>query len=400
MEQNKLNRTFIFSVLGLILIFSASASPIPTYARLQKALNITTNTISMTAVCYFVGCILALLVFSRVSDYIGRKKVSIATLILSILGLILLMNTNNGSTLLVARAVQGFSCGLGSSTLSVLIIESGINKNSNLVSAITGSAVLLGLALGGLLSGIIGQFLPNIKNLTYLIILIALVITSLGLFTSIETTNLKDGVLNSLRPKLDLPKGIVQTLIPAAGCFIATWAFGGYFQAFSATVSENIFKINSPLVAAIILVAYMAPNFIGSNISNKFSARRGQLIGILGFMISIIAMGLGIIMHNFIFYIVVVIAASIMQGIAYTSAMNNLLSKTIKEKSTGLLSVIYILSYMGAGIPSFIAGKLSGTFNFSQITLGYIIFANVVGLIVIISLYFSHSNTKEMNKNS
>ena len=350
----------------------------------------------MTAVCYFAGCIVALLVFSRLSDLIGRKKIGITTIILSMVGLILLINTHNGVTLLLARTVQGFSCGLGSSTLLVLIIESGINKNENLVSAIAGSAVLFGLAFGGFLSGTVAQFFSNNSNLTYILILLFLVIDLLGLLSGIETTDLQKGVWKSLRPKLTLPNEVRAIFIPAAGCFIATWAFGGYFQAFSATVSKTIFNMNSPFMAAIILVSYMAPNFIGSNISNRFDSKKGQLFGIVGFMLSIIMMGIGIIYHNFIFYIIFVITASVMQGIAYSSAMNGLLNKVIKTESTGLLSIIYMVSYIGAGLPSFLSGKLSGIFNFYQITFGYVIFAVVIGIIVVINLLYL-KQTKEID---
>lgn len=210
MDTKKLNRTFFFATFGLILIFTASASPIPTYVRLQERLHITTNTISMTAVCYFAGCIVALLVFSRLSDFIGRKKIGITTIILSMVGLILLINTHNGVTLLLARTVQGFSCGLGSSTLSVLIIESGINKNENLVSAIAGSAVLLGLAFGGFLSGTVAQFFSNSSNLTYILILLLLVVDLLGLLSGIETTDLQKGVWKSLRRAVLLQPGLLE----------------------------------------------------------------------------------------------------------------------------------------------------------------------------------------------
>jgi Na+/melibiose symporter and related transporters len=164
----------------------------------------------MTAVCYFAGCIVALLVFSRLSDFIGRKKIGITTIILSMVGLILLINTHNGVTLLLARTVQGFSCGLGSSTLSVLIIESGINKNENLVSAIAGSAVLLGLAFGGFLSGTVAQFFSNSSNLTYILILLLLVVDLLGLLSGIETTDLQKGVWKSLRRAVLLQPGLLE----------------------------------------------------------------------------------------------------------------------------------------------------------------------------------------------
>lgn len=385
-EKIKLNITFIFATIGLILVFAASASPIPTYSRLQNKFHISTGTISMTAVSYFIGCILALLVFSRLSDFIGIKKVAIGTLILSFLGLMLLMNTKNGNTLLIARSIQGLSCGLGSSTLSVLIIESGLDKNDNLVSAITGSSVLMGLAIGGLMAGVFAQVLPNNSNLTYILLAILMIITMVGLLFGVETTELKNGVLKSLKPQINLPTKTFGIIVPAAGCFIVTWAFGGYFQAFSAIISKSIFKLDSPLMAAIILVSYMAPNVIGSNISNKFDARKGQSIGIAGFVIAICLMYLSINLNNLIFYLASVIIAGIMQGVAYSSALNALLRKVVKSESAGLLSVVYIISYVGAGLPSFIAGRLSNRFNFYQITFGYVLFIIIIGLVVLFNL--------------
>lgn len=386
MTKRKLDITFIFATLGLILIFAASASPIPTYVRMQEQFNISTSTISMTAVSYFVGCILALLVFSRISDFVGRKKVAVFTLLLSLTGLLLLINTRNGNMLLIARAIQGFSCGIGSSTLSVLIIESGSNKNENLVASITGSAVLLGLAIGGLMAGIVAQVLPDSRNLTYFILGTFLVITTIGMLFGVETTELKKGALKSLKPQINLPKNTFSIIIPAAGCFIATWSFGGYFQAFSATISKSVFNLDSPLIAAIILVSYMAPNIIGSNLSNRFKTEKGQLIGIVGFVLAICLMYVGIELGNMIFYLAFVILAGTMQGVAYSSSLNALLKRVIKSESTGLLSIVYMISYAGAGLPSFIAGKVSHTFNFYQITLGYVILVILVGIVVVLSL--------------
>lgn len=50
-----------------------------------------------------------------------------------------------------------------------------------------------------------------------------------------------------------------------------------------------------------------------------------------------------------------------------------LLKRVIKSESTGLLSIVYIITYAGVSLPNFIAGKVSYTFNFYQITLGYVI---------------------------
>ncbi|ALO03838.1 hypothetical protein ASU28_05475 [Lactiplantibacillus paraplantarum] len=386
MKSNSLKTTFTFASLSLIFIFAASASPIPTYVQLQDRFKISNGTISMTAVCYFLGSIIALVIFSRLSDYIGRKFVAIITVMLSLVGLGLLATLNNGSMLLLARFIQGLSCGLGSSTLSILIIESGRDYSSGFVSAVAGSAILLGLAVGGLLSGLVAEVEPNFQSLTYYILMVVLVLMLLGLMHSAETVTTRHGAVKSLKPQLNLPDSIKKLIVPATGCFVATWALGGYFQAFSATVSKMVFNLNSPLVAAIVLVAYMAPNMFGSRISSSFSMVTGQLFGMSTFVLSALLMGVGILLKSFSLFLVMVIIASIMQGISYTTSMNGLLKPVLQTESTGVISVIYIISYAGAGIPSFVAGQLSRYLNFYQVTFAYIIFVSLVGVFVILNV--------------
>lgn len=375
MKSNSLKTTFTFASLSLIFIFAASASPIPTYVQLQDRFKISNGTISMTAVCYFLGSIIALVIFSRLSDYIGRKFVAIITVMLSLVGLGLLATLNNGSMLLLARFIQGLSCGLGSSTLSILIIESGRDYSSGFVSAVA-----------GLLSGLVAEVEPNFQSLTYYILMVVLVLMLLGLMHSAETVTTRHGAVKSLKPQLNLPDSIKKLIVPATGCFVATWALGGYFQAFSATVSKTVFNLNSPLVAAIVLVAYMAPNMFGSRISSGFSMFTGQLFGMSTFVLSALLMGVGILLKSFSLFLVMVIIASIMQGISYTTSMNGLLKPVLQTESTGVISVIYIISYAGAGIPSFVAGQLSRYLNFYQVTFAYIIFVSLVGVFVILNV--------------
>ncbi len=53
-----------------------------------------------------------------------------------------------------------------------------------------------------------------------------------------------------------------------------------------------------------------------------------------------------------------------MQGIAYASAMNALSKRVMESKNTSILSLIYIISSTGAGIPSLIAGQASKHISF------------------------------------
>ena len=77
---------FIGSIISLIMLFAASAAPIPLYAHYADTLNLTKGDLSLTAVMYFIGTVTALIFCARISNYCGRKIAVYIVLFLGIIG--------------------------------------------------------------------------------------------------------------------------------------------------------------------------------------------------------------------------------------------------------------------------------------------------------------------------
>ena len=77
---------FVASIVVMIVVYAASSAPIPLYSNYQSILAITKASLSLTAVTYFLGTVISLLFFGRLSNYIGRRKTIIITIITSIAG--------------------------------------------------------------------------------------------------------------------------------------------------------------------------------------------------------------------------------------------------------------------------------------------------------------------------
>lgn len=383
----KYQLTFIFSSLGLAELFAASATPIPLYSLYTKSIGLAKSTISLTAVFYFVGCIFALLFLTRLSSRVGRKTMAFSALLLGIIGLILLIFVQNGNMIVLARLFQGLSCGLASNVFSQMIAESGEGRvNLSLIGLVLSSAIFVGLAFGGLLSGILVQVNPHAASIVYWLLLILLLISTLGIYCGAETNPEKSAQFwFLLLPKVQVPQN-KKFLLTSSLIFAGSWAMGGYFQAYSSTIASSIFHVSSPLLAAIFLISYMLPNALGSSLSERFSRRQAQIIGLIAYILAVGLFVLSLATHLLILTIVGILLAGIFQGMAYRPAMQNLLeSATIKE-NTGTLSYIYILSYAGAGIPSFISGRLSGSLNFLHLTLTYWLLIAVLGFAALLTL--------------
>ena len=383
---NRQSLSFYIASLALITLFAASSSPIPLYSIYQQRIDLSTGTISLTAGLYFIGCILSLLVLSKLANSFGRKKISLVALLLGIAGLLLLLGVQSPTILLLARFFQGLSCGLGSSVLSTYIHENGQEKHPILTKAMMGAAVFVGLALGSVLSGSIVKMNPNSIEWPYLILLSVLLFCLIGLSLGTATKTRATFEWQQLFPTIHIERK-AKALFPIAVCiFGGTWVMGGYFQAFSSTITRTVFQLDNPLVSALILSAFMVPNFIGATISNRFSTIAAKKYGLFLFTICIVLMYWTTEFRNLGIYLVLEVMAGVFQGICSTVTMQELIQSTTEAKRTELLSAIYLVSYGSAAIPNLLVSQFSSDLSFQEITLGYLFIVIAMFLLMMILL--------------
>lgn len=82
-------------------------------------------------------------------------------------------------------------------------------------------------------------------------------------------------------------------------------------------------------------------------------------------------------------FLVASAVAGFAQGAAFAGSMRALLATAGPLERAGLLSAIYLMSYSGAAVPNFIAGRLSDHMSLFHIALGYGALAAVACLITV-----------------
>lgn len=265
----------IGGTLSFFCIYVAAAAPIPLYVFYQQNIGITNTYLSITAAIYFIGTVSALLIFPRVSNYLGRRLVILIIILLSITGCIIFINLQNILMFMIGRFIQGISCGMASSTVAAYIMDISSGELLNVGTIITGNAPMLGLAVGAMGSGILKQYEVGTIATIFQIIIISLLISSVLIIIGKETVEKSKGVLYSLIPQIKIPENIRSFLPAASTVFIGTWAIGGFYQAFSASIAlEQFGTVNTVIAAAI-------PNFTAGYLSkflNLFQISIGYTI--------------------------------------------------------------------------------------------------------------------------
>ena len=376
---------FFGSSLSLMVLFAASAAPIPLYAHYASMMGLTKGELSMTAVMYFIGTVIALVFCARISNYCGRKISIYLVLILGIMGCLSFIFINSTEFLLLGRLVQGLACGLASNCVIAFAIDNEPAKLKGIATSIGIAGPNLGLAVGAVGSGVIAKFSDNVLHFIFVLLIGALILCAVFIVLSRETMPPKPGILKSFIPQIKAPRNIQKLLLPAGATFAAGWSVGGFYQSYSASIATQIFGLHDTFIASLIFISFIAPIALGAALVRTVKPFKAQRYGTFGFVVSMILLYLCLFSDNIILYIIVNIFAGTFEGIMFTGSMKGIMDITSFKDRAGVLSLIYIIAYGGAAVPNLIVSRIAYLFDLTQLTLFYVLLSIVCCFVMIIS---------------
>ena len=161
-------------------------------------------------------------------------------------------------------------------------------------------------------------------------------------------------------------------LVPvAAAVFLATWATGWFYQALVPALVEDQLHTASPFTIGLVFASYMASSALDAPLGGRFTPATAQRIGMLAFLVAMAGIIAAVTSGRLPLFIASTVLAGASQGVAISATVRGLLFGSTLAVRAPIFSVIYLLSYSGAALPSLIAGALSGSVSLPTIALGY-----------------------------
>ncbi|MCP2132863.1 MFS transporter [Bradyrhizobium ottawaense] len=387
-----LRLAFVSAVVSLVVSFAAAAAPIPLYNIYRAEDGFTNVGISIAVVAYAIGTIAALLGLGRLSNHLGRRLTAIISLSLVLLGCVLLLNVHGIATLLVGRLLVGLGTGSASSSLTSYIVDAAPSRPEWLAPVASSQGPMLGLTVGVIASGALVQFGPWPRDLIYLVCIGFLLLSAALIAISPETATPTPGAWRSLLPRVSVPARVRHLLPVAAAVFLATWATGGFYQAFVPALVEDQLHTHSPLILGLVFAAYMTLSVLGAPMGGRFTSAQAQRVGMILFLAGMIGLCTAVVASTLVLFIIATIVAGAGQGIAISAAARGLLHGSTPAERAPIFSAIYLICYGGAAFPSLISGQLSNTFSLPQIALGYGGLAVVATLFTVVDARNPHTD--------
>lgn len=356
-----------FLVITVLTFLAASSAPTPLYQVYQDNLHFSAAMLTAIFGVYAVSLLAALLTVGSLSDYLGRKPVIFAALLLNIVAMLLFINADSTAYLLAARALQGFATGTATAVLSATLLDTDRVRGPMLNSL----APMLGMASGGLGSGLLVEFAPRPTQLIYYTLLGLMVLQALYVWRLPETVSRIPGALKSLAPTLHVPPQARRALWLAMPLNVAVWALGGFVSSLApslvrAATGSTSHLIGGGLVAVVTL----------SGAVMIYSLRNRAADKVMRLSAALLAVGVGLLLIAvqtatlWLFFVASVIAGLGFGG-GFMGSVRSIVGLALPHERAGLMSAFYILSYLAFCVPALLAGNLSRVFGLVATTDGY-----------------------------
>ncbi len=355
----------------LLTLVASSAAPSPLYPIYQAEWQLAPFTVTLVFAVYVGGLLLTLLTAGSISDFLGRKPVALVGIAAAIVAMLLFASADSSGTLIAARIIQGFAVGLSTGVLGAGMIDNQPASRPAAASILNGIVTTLGLAVGGLGSGLLVQFVFGPQTTVYLVLAGLLVIAGVAVALVPERVARRRGAIASLIPSVSVPAASKRTFASVVGALIATWALGGLFLAFTGIVLRSVYGVDSPVLTGVTIALQSTVATITGVVGSRQNPRRMMVAGLIVLTVAAVAVVVAVSLGVFWLFIAAAAVGGFGFGAAFPGALRLLISTAPAEGRSGLLSAAFIASYLASGVPSIIAG----------------IFAPAYGLVAVLSVY-------------
>ncbi|MEU4368158.1 MFS transporter [Micromonospora chersina] len=337
----------------IVSFVAASTAPSPLYGIYQARWHFSPITTTVVFAVYSLAVLATLLTVGKLSDHVGRRPVLLAAIAVQMISLLIFVFAGGVPTLVAARVVQGVAAGAatGAAAAAMLDVDRARGTLANSISPGIGTGV------GALLSALLVQYLPAPTRLVYLVLLVVLLVQGVGVLLMAETVTPMAGALRSLRPEIRLPRAVRGPMLVVAPVVFAVWALAGFFGALGPALVRAL--MNSSIVAGGLSIFIFA--VFGSAailVLRDRAARTVMLTGITALVIGMIITLVSVSADSIAGFFVGLAFGGVGFGGGFQGSLKTVTPLVEAHERASVLSLLYIISYIGFGLPTVIAGFL------------------------------------------
>ena len=346
-------RPALYLLASLVVsLLAGSAAPTPLYAIYQRQWGFSPITTTIVFGVYAVAVLAALLALGRLSDSIGRKPVLLAALGVQVASMLVFATAGGVGELMAARVIQGLATGaaLGAIGAGMLDVD---RERGALANALSPG---LGTGSGALVSALFVQFLPAPTHLIYFALIGVFAAQAIGVGLLRETVTRVPVTPSVFVPEVRLPRAVRGPVLAAAPVLFAVWALAGLYAALGPALVQSLTGSASVVLGAasltVLTVTAVSSVYLLRNVYARTVLVTGIAALVAGVAITLIALSVG---SAGLFFAGTAVSG-IGFGAGFQGGIRTVVPQAAPHERAGVLSLLFVVSYLGMGIPAVAAG--------------------------------------------
>jgi hypothetical protein len=217
-------------------------------------------------------------------------------------------------------------------------------------------APMLGTASGGLLSGLVVQYLPWPTHLVYCLLGFVFVAQAVGVVLMPESATTRSGALASLRPQLSLPPHVRGPFFLAVPALTGTWSLIGFYGSLGPTLVRKLADSSSLVLGGLVVFTLASSGALTVFFAREQPAARLLRSGTAWLFAGVALTLIAIAFASVPLFFVGSAVAGAGFGAGFQGAIRTVLPLARAHERAGVLSVLYVVAYLAMGLPAVIAG--------------------------------------------
>jgi len=375
---------FVGEVVAFIALMFAAGAPSPLFVLYQREWGFPTWLLTVAFAIYAFTLLATLLVAGSLSDYIGRRPVLIAALVIEAIGMSLFVFAPNIGWIIAARAIQGVATGAATSAFTAVIVELAPERYRRLSALIVSAAPMGGLALGAFITGFAIQFTVAPSAIIFSALTLVFLLGAAITVLAAETVARRAGVARSFIPRVVVPRAARREFMASALTQIAAWMLAGLFLGLAPSIIRGVFRLDSGLVNGVMVGLAPTAGTVASLLLGRVSARLTQMAGAVASLVGVVVFVAGVIGGWFPLLVIGVVIGGAGFGASFSGALRTLAPLVTGTERAGLFAAVYLVCYLAYGAPALVAGELIGVIGLQRAVIGYAVVVSIfaaVGLL-------------------
>lgn len=341
---------FWLVALAFTVTMLGTTLPTPLYVLYQHRLGFSTLMSTVIFAAYAVGVLVALVLFGRVSDVLGRRRTLLPGLACAVLSALVFLGADDLPLLIVGRVLSGLSAGIFTGTATAALVDLADEDAGERATLVGTVANMGGLGAGPLLSGLLAQLAPAPLRLPFEVHLGMLALVTVGIWLMPEPVK----VTGRPRPRITrprVPEQVGATFLRSSIAGFASFAVLGLFTAVAPSFLGRLLHLSDPALSGAVVCTVFVASAVGQLTLVRPLGRAARPVGSALLIAGMTLLVAGLATDSLALLLGAAVTAGLGQGVSFRAGLAAINAEAPTGQRAELASTYFIVLYVAISVP-------------------------------------------------